>query len=169
MFSRTKHDINEERMDEIGEDLVRAARASDAEIEAAAGAPLLYSRIRVSIAVGKRESGAPGGGWLNILQAAKFAVPAMALVMVVVTCVPRLEPPAKMREPAESAVAVSQDAISTPYYSGDSSISQPQGRWPHILTFSAGTCALSNTQECAISNNEVLATLFADDSRETQR
>jgi hypothetical protein len=160
MFSRAKRDANEGRLDEVGEALVGAARASDSDIESAAGEPLLYSRIRVSIAAGQRESGGLAGGWLSFLQAAKFAVPAMALVTVAVTCLPRLAvnfrhtelPAARVRYSRPSALPTQGPALT-----------------PSILSFAAGTCALSNTQECAISNNEVLATLFADDNQETPR
>ncbi len=155
MFSRTKPDPNGERLDEVGEDLVRAARASDGEIEAASG-PLLYSRIRASIAARQRETEGPTGSWLGFLRAARLAVPAMALVTVVVTFVPRLGLSAKMH-----AARGEQKAA---YYPG---IPAPEA--PRILVFAAGACALSNSEECAISNNEVLATLFADDNQETQR
>ena len=160
MFSRTNRDANEGRLDELGQDLVRGARASDSDIESAAGGPHLYSRIRVSIAAGQRESGWLAGGWLSLLQAAKFAVPAMALVMVVVTCLPRL---GINRRQAKTSVASLQYQRPSPLTMQDPA----SGRYN--LTFAAGTCALSNTQECAISNNEVLATLFADDNQETQR
>ena len=160
MFSRTKRDANEGRLDEVGEDLVRAARASHSDIESAAGGPLLYSRIRVSIAARQRESGGLAGGWSSFLQAAKLAVPAMALVTAVVTCLPRL---------AISVKDHAMPAASVRYSRPSTLADQGPAPTPYILTFAAGTCALSNTQECAISNNEVLATLFADDNQETQR
>ena len=156
MFSRTKRDPNEERLDEIGKDLVRAARAGEGETEAAAVGPLLYSRIRASIAARERELEGPTGGWLGFLRAARFAVPAMALVTVVVTFVPRLgsnaRRPAQKGSPRTALYAQMQTSQS-----------------PRILNFAAGVCAISNSEECAISNNEMLATLFAADNEETQR
>ena len=166
MFSRAKRDANRERLDEVGDDLVRAARASDGEIEAAAGGPLLYSRIRASIAARQQEPGGLAGGWLSLLQAAKFAVPAMALVMIIVTWLPRVAMHAKERQPAANAVA---GRFTPPPDDEISSKARSHSPAPPLLTFAAGTCALSNTQECAISNNEVLATLFADENQETQR
>ena len=156
MFSRTKRDPNEERLDEIGEDLVGAARAGEGEIEAAAAGPLLYSRIRASIAARERELEGPTGGWLGFLRAARFAVPAMALVTVVVTFVPRLG--SNARRPAQRG---------SPKAAVYAQMPTPQA--PRILVFEAGACALSNSEECAISNNEVLATLFAADNQEIQR
>ena len=164
MFSRVKRDANGERLDEVGDDLVRAARASEGEIEAGAGGLLLYSRIRASIAARQQEPGGLAGGWLSLLQAAKFAVPAMALVMVIVTCLPRVAMHLGERRSAPKAVAGIR-----PAYNDTSSMARSPGPAPYILTLAAGTCALSNTQECAISNNEVLATLFADENQETQR
>ena len=151
MFSKTKRDANGE-LDEVGEELVRASRASDGEIEAAAGGALLYSRIRASIAAQQRASEGPAGSWMALLRAARLAVPAMALVTLVVTFVPRLSPMSKL------------SADKAAYYE-----EIPPPRAPGILAFAAGACALSNSEECAISTNEVLATLFADDNQEIQR
>ena len=156
MFSKKKRDSIEERMDEVGEDLVRAARASEGEIDAAAGGPLLYSRIRASIAARQRELEGPTGGWLGFLRAARFAVPAMALVTVAVTFVPRLGLNAMRQADSGSLKAEIHTQMPTP-------------QAPRILVFAAGACALSNNEECAISNNEVLATLFAADNQETER
>jgi len=162
MFSRTERNANEERLDEVGEDLVRAARASADEIEAGAGGPLLYTRIRASIAERQKESEGFAGGWLNLLQAAKFAVPAMALATASVTCLPRLGLYSREHPRAQRVEIAQQHTYNSP--------AEPVG--PGDLgpvTISAGACALSNTQECAISNNEVLAVLFADENQETQR
>jgi hypothetical protein len=155
MFSRTNRDANEELLDEVGEDLVRAARASDGEIDAADVGPLLYSRIRASIAARQRELESPTVGWLSFLRAARFAVPAMALVTVLVTFVPRLGPGAKRNGDRGAAKTAVHANI--------------QGEELRILVFSTSACALSNNEECAISNNEVLATIFADKNEETQR
>ena len=155
MFSRTKLDANEERLDEVGEDLVRAARASEGEMDAAAVGPLLYSRIKASIAARQRELEGPTVGWMSFLRAARVAVPAMALVTVLVTFGPRLGLRAKRHTNTGPQRAEVYEDIQT-------------RQAPRILGFAAGACALSNNEECAISNNEVLATLFAD-NQETQR
>ena len=153
MFWRTKRDSNEELLDHVGEELVRAARASDGEINAADVGPLLYSRIRASIVARQREVDGPTAGWLSVLRVARFAVPAMALVTVLVTFVPRMDLKARMAADRVSNQAVEVQASQA----------------PRILVFSAGACALSNNEECAISNNEVLATIFADKNEGTQR
>ncbi|HEV8484787.1 MAG TPA: hypothetical protein VGV87_14700 [Blastocatellia bacterium] len=152
MFSRTKGDANGERLDEVGADLVQAARASDDQIESAAAAPLLYSRIRASIAARQRELENPTGTWPGFLRAARLAVPVMALVTVVVTFVPRMGLNARNHEKRAAGYT-----------------DLPAAQEPGILVFAAGACALSNSEECAISNNEVLATLFADDNQEKER
>ena len=157
MLSRTKGNARGERLDEVAEDLVRAARASDAEIEAAGASPLLYSRIRSSIAARRRESES-STGWLVFLRAARLAIPAMALATVVVTCLPRLAMPKKHRA---TSIAAYQYRPTPP--------SPDPARAPLILTLAASACALSNAQECAISDNEVLATIFADDNQEKQQ
>jgi hypothetical protein len=156
MFSRAKRDENGERLNEIGEGLVRAVRASEGEIDAAAAGPVLYSRIRGSIAARQRELEVSTGGWLGFVRAARLAVPAMALVTVVVTFVPRLGLTARRHADPGSQKTAVYATIPTP-------------ETPRILVFAAGACALSNNEECAISSNEVLATLFADDTEEKQR
>ena len=156
MFSRTNRDANEELLDVVGEDLVRAARASDGEIDAADVGPLLYSRIQASISARQRELKGPTVGWLSFLRTARFAVPALALVTVLVTFVPRLGLNARKHADRGSG----KEAL----------YARVQGsQEPRILVFSVGACALSNNEECAISNNEVLATIFADKNEETQR
>jgi hypothetical protein len=141
-------------MDELGSALVDAARATDDEVEAALASPFLYSRIQAAIAARERASHEARRGWLGLLGPAKLAVPAMALLTIVAAGIQSLEPArmlereSAMREPGSVSVLETDLAIGS---------------------FAASACALSNTQECAISSNEVLATIFAEENQEQQR
>jgi hypothetical protein len=68
-------------LDRLGELILKAARASESDIEAAASSPFLFTRVRAAI----NEAGAERGearGWLSLIQVAWRAVPAMALVAI---------------------------------------------------------------------------------------
>jgi hypothetical protein len=68
-----------EQLDRAGRMVLRAAAADESEIEAAATAPFLFTRVRAAIAEeqGRRED---AGGWLSIFFVARQAVPTMALI-----------------------------------------------------------------------------------------
>ena len=140
MFWRKKTDTIGQRLDEAGSALIHAARASDEDVEAAASSPLLFSRIRASI--GERQE----GRWFELFAAARLAIPAMALLAIVATSLPWLAGGSGRSVRARRVRAVAAE--------------------PEIVPFAATACALSTAQECAISNNEVLATIFADDIQE---
>jgi hypothetical protein len=68
----------DEQLDRAGRMVLRAAAADEAETEAAAASPFLFTRVRAAIAEGRRSEEA--GGWLSIFFVARQAVPAMALI-----------------------------------------------------------------------------------------
>jgi hypothetical protein len=81
MFKTNNQRINE--LDDAGRRVLRAAAASLEETEAAASSPFLFARIRAAI----REEGQPreeAGNWLSLIFVARRAVPAMALVTLLV-------------------------------------------------------------------------------------
>jgi len=146
MFGREKRNGAESELDELGSALMRVTRASDDEIEAAISSPLLYSRIHAAIAAREQAPDETPRVWFGLLGAAKLAVPAMALLAIVAGSIPWLEP-AAMRK--QDSVAVTETE-------------------PEFASFAASACALSNNQECAISSNDVLATIFAEENQEQQ-
>ena len=154
MFGRENDNDAESRIDELGSALVSAARASDDEVEAAISSPFLFSRIQASIAARERASEQAQRGWFGILGAAKLAVPAMALLTIGAAGIHWLEP-AGMREPGSGIR--SSDSVAVTETNSE------------FASFAASACALSNTQECAISSNDVLATIFAEENQEQQR
>ncbi len=77
MFDSDK--TENERLDRAGRMVLRAAAADEAETEAAAASPFLFTRVRAAIAAEQRRR-EETSGWLSIFFVARQAVPAMALV-----------------------------------------------------------------------------------------
>ncbi len=69
-----------EELDRVAKLVLKAASASESDIEAAATAPFLFTRIRASINEGAEPE--ESRGWLPLIQVAWRAVPAMALVAI---------------------------------------------------------------------------------------
>jgi len=74
---------SDEELDGLGRLLLRAAASSEAEAETAAAAPFLFTRVRTAIAEEQRRRD-EAGGWLSMLFVARRAVPAMAVITVLV-------------------------------------------------------------------------------------
>ena len=77
MFDSDK--AENERLDRAGRMVLRAAAADEAETEAAAASPFLFTRVRAAIAE-EQHRHVDTSGWLSIFFVARQAVPAMALV-----------------------------------------------------------------------------------------
>lgn len=142
MFFDKRDQARDERLDRAGSEFVRAAGLSEIESDAAASSPFLYARIRARIDGEqlRMEQSAPA---LAMISIAWRAVPALALVAL---------------------VAVSALWVATP--------AAPDGVQPALLQAddikliaTGGTCALSNDSECAISTEEVLATMFGEEGK----
>ena len=72
-----------EKVDRAGRLVLMAAAADEAEVEAAASSPFLFARVRAAIAeeVRRREE---SRNWLSLIFVARRAVPAMALITLLV-------------------------------------------------------------------------------------
>ena len=68
-----------EDLDRAGKLVLKAATASETEVEAAATSPFLFTRVRAAIGEEKRRR-EDGGGWVSMIRIAWRAVPAMALI-----------------------------------------------------------------------------------------
>jgi hypothetical protein len=69
-----------EELDRVARLVLRSASASEADIEAAASSPFLFTRVRA--AINQNPEPEDSRGWLSIVQVAWRAVPAMALVAI---------------------------------------------------------------------------------------
>jgi hypothetical protein len=80
MWTWKRKTIDDTRFERIEAELFRAFEASEAEVEAAANSPFLYSRLRARLEVELTRRSEPGKEWLAWLVTARQAAPAMALV-----------------------------------------------------------------------------------------
>src|SRR6185503_8404763 len=136
---------DDNRLDELTQIVARDSGASDGEVERIASAPFFSARVRARIEAERKSREAERGGWLVTLLVAWRAVAVLLVVTVA----------------AAAAYWVSRAPASEPI----------GGRRSDDVSrvVAGGTCALSATDECAISREEVLATLFADEGGKTQK
>ena len=78
MFKRNHQTESDARRDLLGREIVRASASNNAEAEAVAASPFLYTRLRARIAA-ERERREASGSWLTLLVMRR-AVLAMSLV-----------------------------------------------------------------------------------------
>lgn len=119
---------------------MRAGGISDEDTEAIASSPFLYARLRARIEVERRRSAEPRVGWLATLLATRRAIPALVPIAALAL--------------GAFWLAETNSALDPP------SVDARNGNLNRVVV--GGTCALSSTEECAISTEEVLATLFAE-------
>lgn len=74
--------LQNEELDRAGKLVLKAAIAREADVEAAATSPFLFTRVRAAIAEEKRER-QEAGGWVSMIRIAWRAVPAMALIALI--------------------------------------------------------------------------------------
>jgi hypothetical protein len=131
--------------DELAKVIARAGGIGDKAAENIGSSPFLHARLRARIEA-ERARRMERRGWLPTLLIASRAV---ALLFVVTI-----------------AAALSF------WFSRAGNAAAPVGkRVPDNITriITGGTCALSTTDECAISTEEVLATLFAEDGGKEEK
>lgn len=128
-------------LDQLAKAVTRAGGISDDEAERIGSSPFLHTRVRARIEAEQRNRAAPGSGWLATLLVASRAIVALLLVTLA----------------AASAFWITKSNAAkgnAPENSRGDDISR---------VIVGGTCALSSTEQCAISTEEVLATMFAED------
>jgi hypothetical protein len=134
-----------ESFDRLTKIVARAGGISDVEAERIGSSPFLHARLRARIDAERRRLAGQGSGWLGTLLVASRAIG----VLVVVTI---------------AAVMTFWFSKANASVSGPPLNASAENDISRVVT--GGTCALSTTEECAISREEVLATLFAEQGGE---
>ncbi len=150
MFGWKKRDTQEKQLDSIGRDILRAAALSDEECDEAASSPFLLTRVRARIAAERERREQPSDAWASILPVFRRAIPVMILIAVSAVGASWYVRPV-------APVGRSNNYIE-PY---------PDPHNPRMAAVSA--CAISSRDECAISTEDVLATLVNEASQEKQQ
>ena len=136
-----------EPLDRLTKRIAQAGGIGDEEAERIGSSPFLHARLRAGIEAERRRRAEQGWGWPATLLVASRAITALTLVTIAALLTFWFSRSTGSETPA--AVYASADDIS------------------RVVT--GGACALSTTAECAISTEEVLATLFAENGREEQK
>lgn len=130
--------LDDEQLDRLGKLLINASAMNIKEEESLSNTPFLYTRIRARINE-QQEQGEDL--WLSILRLARLAVPAMVLIAVVSATSWQLHP------------VHTQPQLPLTQYSNQHSNQM-------MLAQNSPSCSLTNREGCALSNNELLATVF---------
>ena len=133
-----------ESLDRLTNVVAQAGGISDEDVERIGSSPFLHARLRAGIEAERQRRAEHRTGWLATLFVASRAI----AVLLVVTI-------AAVASFWFSKANASFDVPSLNTNADDIS---------RVVT--GGTCALSTTDECAISTEEVLATLFAENGGE---
>lgn len=129
------------QLERLAKTVVRAGGISEDEVDGITSNPFLNARIRARIEAERTRRAQKGSGWFITLLVATRAIAILLLITAAAAVTSfRVSRPAS---PAAAAPANKADDVS------------------RVVT--GGTCALSAIDECAISNDEVLATLFAEE------
>ena len=134
----------DESLNRLTTAITRAGGISDDDVERMGSSPFIRARVLAGIEAERRRRADQGSGWLSSLLVASRAIAVLLVVTIAAVVTFWL-----------SKSNASNDSVSAETYSDDIS---------RVVT--GGTCALSATDECAISTEEVLATLFADKAEE---
>lgn len=146
MFWRKKNRIPKENLDDIGREVVHAAGLSDDEA-AAASSRLRYAGVRARILAAQNRQAQPGDNWLMTLLAAKRAIPAMIAIAIFAAAVLWL-------------VSLGASGVN----SFNEAVAGTGGTKGITLS-----CAIATRDECAMTTDEVLATIVSRDEQEANR
>jgi hypothetical protein len=80
---RQKDELEDQMLNRLSDELLRAFEAGESEISTAAASPFLYRRIRVRIEAEERRIASQRGAWLSLLAGVKHAIPVMAACAVI--------------------------------------------------------------------------------------
>ena len=140
-------DINqpsETTLDRLSRDVVRGGGIGEEQADAIAASPFLYARLRARIAAGQAPQ---PGGWLDTLTLAWRAIPAMAMVAMIAVGLFIFAGPKPTTMVPPVVIPVQPRANLAP----------------------ASACSISSNDGCAVSENDVLATMFAEQGGEAQQ
>ena len=142
MVGEEMNGTSNEHLDQLAKEVACAGGISDLEAERIGSSPFLHTRVRARIEAEQRKRAEQGSGWLATLFVASRAIVALMLVTIA----------------AASAFWITSSSSAADNIAPVISKADDLNR-----VVIGGTCALSSTDKCAISTEEVLATMFVPD------
>ncbi len=148
-MKKNDQESREEYLDRAGRAVLRAAPASNEEINAALSSPFLYARIRARISENKRVQPISYYQSLMMFSLVRQAIPILAVIAILAVCSYNF---AGRKPPVQNAFA--DESAYLP-------ISDPNTP--------VTACSISSKKECVVSTNEVLALLVNSNERQPQK
>ena len=150
MLWKKKDTNRDRRLDHAGRALLRAARASNEEIEAAISSPALFGRIRARAT--ESRAGQPGtsNNWAAAFTVAWRATAALSLVALLALALwlgAKERPPSNSFDNAQAAPDIIREEQAAP----------------------ATACSVATKQECAVSTDDAVAILVSASQKEADR
>jgi hypothetical protein len=133
-----------QNLDELSRIVARAGGITDDDVERITSSPFINARLRARIEAERRQRAEQRSGWFASLFIAWRVIAVLLLVTI------------------GAAAAFLSTTIGAPTV-------VPRASDDVARVVAGGACALSATDECAISSEEVLATLFAEEGGEQKK
>ncbi|HEX8421830.1 MAG TPA: hypothetical protein VF634_00365 [Pyrinomonadaceae bacterium] len=143
---RKKDAVAVEELERLGRAVVRASAANEAEAEAVAASPFLYTRLRARIEAEQERRAGGAETWRTLLGVVWRSVPAMALVALFAFV---LFWTSNFGNPSVSPGVLSDEAL--------------------MDTRDAGIESVVFAERRPLSSDDVLATILQEDEREVSR
>jgi hypothetical protein len=102
--NRRKDELDDEKLNRFGNELLRAFEAGDAEVSTAAASPFLYRRIRVRIEAEELRLARQRSAWMSLLIGVKHAIPAPLVFAVIALASLMLTPSLSQQWPAPGVI-----------------------------------------------------------------
>ena len=151
MFGKPKKQLLDDRINEWMRSLAQSASLSAEETEAVAS-QISFASLRARIRAQQAHTPANGltESWLATLLAVRIAIPAMALIALLALTLPWF----LQTEAAPNTI--------------DTALTGATGAGIERVQ-NGGTCAISTSDQCAVSTEEVLATIVSSKAAEEKK
>lgn len=140
MFWKKRNQSHTQLLDGVAKSVARRSGIGEDMADQISSSPFLYARLRARIEAERKQQAEPEGGWLATFKIARRAIPALALIAIA--------------------------AVASLWFAAAKYADNPLPGGANVYVSTPLTpvtaCSLSATDECAISSEEVLATMFAE-------
>lgn len=148
---KQKHQENrDEYLDKAGQAILRAACASDEEVNAAIAAPFLYARIRARVAESKKNPPVPFYQSLMIFSVVRYALPVLAIIALL----------------AVSSYKFTGKLAGKSVPPGNNLVENTMPLTIHDPGAPVTACSITSRTECVVTTDDVVALLVNSNERQ---